>query len=371
MAEQLDLALESAGMGAWKVAVDTMRLTLSQATAAIFGVPQSPGDMSPVIEALIHPEDRERLRQAFQQSFSNLAPYFYEYRIIRPDGALRWIFARGTLKQDSQGKPLYFSGVLGDSTDRKEAEAARAQLLNHSKMDLRRLEDEREIRERFVSTLTHDLRNPLTAARTNAELLHRYPDRPETRDRITARIIENIERTDEMIQDLLDANRIKAGQTLPISVAPCELRSVLVDTVEELSLIHGDRIWLHAATEFRGYWDERGLRRIVENLVTNALKYGAPKEPVTVASHAQEDRILLSVHNWGNPLTPEEQLTIFDSFRRLKSADASTQGGWGLGLTLVQGIAEAHDGTVRVESTPGVGTTFTVDLPRDGRLPAI
>jgi len=106
------------------------------------------------------------------------------------------------------------------------------------------------------------------------------------------------------------------------------------------------------------------MRRIIENLCNNAIKYGAGDHPVTV-SVAQNgpDEVSVSVHNWGLPIPPEDQKLLFQQYRRMDSA----QKGWGLGLTLVEGLAKAHRGTVRVESTRETGTTFTVTVARDMR----
>ncbi len=124
---------------------------------------------------------------------------------------------------------------------------------------------------------------------------------------------------------------------------------------------------MDAPTEIKGYWDSSGVRRILENLVNNAVKYGANYQPVNVSLRENSDRATIFVHNVGNPLSPDEVANIFGHYKRTPSAQAGTKKGWGLGLALVRGIAEAHGGSVRVESAPGKGTTFTVEFPRDLR----
>jgi signal transduction histidine kinase len=109
------------------------------------------------------------------------------------------------------------------------------------------------------------------------------------------------------------------------------------------------------------------LRRVIENLISNAAKYGSPTGPITLTLEKRASEIDISVHNVGNPLPREELLQLFDPFHRSSTADASPHVGWGLGLTLVRGVAEAHGGRVHVESTPEAGTTFTLSLPLDSR----
>ncbi len=230
------------------------------------------------------------------------------------------------------------------------------------------LKQERELRERFVSTLSHDLRTPLTAVKMNAQLLARKLDDPETVLKGAARIVDNVNRADQMIQDLLDANRLKAGERIPIEIGECSLKEIVSETLADLSTVHGDRFIFKIKDPFHGHWDCNGLRRILENLCNNAVKYGAAKAPVTILLEKDHESVLLHVHNEGPVIPPEEQPFLFEPFKRAGTAQASVHKGWGLGLTLVQGLAEAHGGAVTVESTSASGTTFTVILPQDARI---
>jgi signal transduction histidine kinase len=110
------------------------------------------------------------------------------------------------------------------------------------------------------------------------------------------------------------------------------------------------------------------MRRAVENLLTNAAKYSPPESTITISlSSDHGSRMRLAIHNEGAPLSAEEQARIFRPFERGSSAEQSGKRGWGIGLTLVQGIVDAHGGTVQVDSTPAGGTTFTIINPMDSR----
>lgn len=229
------------------------------------------------------------------------------------------------------------------------------------------LDAEREVRERFVAILAHDLRGPLSAAKISAHLILRHPERLDDRRELAVKIVRNIERTDRMIRDLLDANRIRAGERLPLRIDECDLSSVAREVVEELLVSFGERFVLDAPERVFGFWSGEELRRALWNLVTNAAKYGAPDRPITVRVRTTRDGAQATVHNWGSPISADDQKLLFRPFSRTHEADSGPQKGWGLGLTLVKGCAEAHGGRVLVESSVDVGTTFTLELPRDAR----
>ena len=226
---------------------------------------------------------------------------------------------------------------------------------------------ERDLRERFVSVLAHDLRGPLSAAKMNAHLLIRHPEALDERRAIAIKIERNINRTDRMIHDLLDANLIRAGKRLPLRLDQCDLGAVAREVMEELASIHGERFALRAADGIRGIWSAEELRRALWNLATNAIKYGAPDKPVTITVERTDGGVEASVHNHGSLLSREDRAQVFEPFARTRSAQTGSARGWGLGLTLVHACAEAHGGRVRVDSDAATGTTFTLELPLDAR----
>ncbi len=178
-------------------------------------------------------------------------------------------------------------------------------------------------------------------------------------------VVRNLDRADRMVTDLLDADRVHAGRRLSVTLEECNLSEIGCELVNELAADHPGRIVLHADEGVRGIWGASELRRALWNLISNALKYGGKDAPITVVIAKLRDGVEVSVHNEGAPIPPEARETLFDPFTR--AAGEHGAHGWGLGLMLVRACAEAHGGSVDVDSAPGRGTTFTMRLPADAR----
>ncbi|WP_147444807.1 PAS domain-containing sensor histidine kinase [Corallococcus sp. CA053C] len=261
------------------------------------------------------------------------------------------------------GLLIGFSKVVQDLTERSLL--VRERDLSRSTVENFRVE--REVRERFIAMVSHDLRTPLTAAKMSAQIILRRPEAHERHLEYAARVLTNLERLDRMVTDLLDASRLREGRALTVELSHFDLPSLAQEVAEELATVHGDRFLVHSDGKVEGYWSRDGLRRVLENLAVNAVKYGEQGSPITFSVHRSEHRAGLRVLNLGKGLTPEEQEGLFGHFHRGVEAERGAQPGWGVGLTVVRGVVEALGGTVGVTSTPNSGTTFFVDLPLDSR----
>lgn len=244
--------------------------------------------------------------------------------------------------------------------ERLKAESA-VLLLTQREKDL---EMERDTRERFVATLTHDLQTPLTAIKLNLQIAEKTTP-PEILPRIE-KSLGSLNRMQAMIQDLLDVNSIRAGKPLPIEINECHLNTVAEETLADLRQIHGDRFIMVHNKDLQGHWSCNGVRRIIENLCSNAVKYGKENAPVKIVLEEGDTYALIQVHNEGTPIPEADQKVLFNPFERA-SEKTGKKKGWGLGLTLVKGLAEAQGGKVIVTSAEGMGTTFSVYLPHDAR----
>ena len=220
-----------------------------------------------------------------------------------------------------------------------------------------------DIQQTFVSTLTHDLKNPITSAKMNAQLILRNSDTPEPSSKSARSIVSSMNRLEAMIHDLLDASRLRAGEHLSLEFIQCDLHSVIREVVYEMSVMHGDRFILDSKEAVEGNWGSDGLRRAVENLVGNAVKYSTPETPITVSLRSGKTAVTVTVHNQGPPISQKEVSRLFQQYRRSKSAQEATKTGWGLGLIVVKGVVDAHKGKIRVESQEGKGTSFILEIP--------
>jgi signal transduction histidine kinase len=137
----------------------------------------------------------------------------------------------------------------------------------------------------------------------------------------------------------------------------------LKEVAGDLNLYYKNEVNIKSQGKCLGNWNESALRRVVENLASNAIKYGKPQTPVTISLTEDGSSATLSVHNQGDPMAKEDLSILFQQYRRAKSAEHKI--GWGLGLTVVKGVTEAHHGTVEVVSEAGKGTTFSVKLPKN------
>jgi PAS domain S-box-containing protein len=313
------------------------------------------------VDRVLHPDDKTRVLDHWMGAVKGLHPYDIEYRIRRHDGIYRWFKTRGTPIHNDEGEITYWMGTCTDVEDQKQTEHSLREAIDKLKIV-------QIMREQFVATLTHDLRIPLTSAQMSAQMLVRNLSAPPDKlASLSGRIIDSIGRSNQMIENLLDANRIEAGESLRLEMKEVGLVSLVTETLNELTSVLGDRFVLEAKNAvINGFWSYDGIRRIVENLCTNAVKYGSERSPVKVTLERRADEVSISVHNMGNPIPPGELKNLFEPFRRATTASDKGKG-WGLGLTLVKGFAEAHHGKLEVESSLENGTRFTVLLPRDPR----
>jgi PAS domain S-box-containing protein len=223
-------------------------------------------------------------------------------------------------------------------------------------------------RDEFLSIASHELRTPLTALRLALENMHRVTTRdalerlpPQHVERVLATAERQGQRLEKLVAALLDVSRIHMGR-LELDVEEVELGAAVSDAlahIEDEAAQSGSTLEVSGAP-VRGYWDRLRISQVVTNLLSNAVKYGGGK-PVDVEFGPRDDRAWLSVRDRGIGIEPADMSQIFERFERAVSS--RNYGGLGLGLYIVKRIVESHGGTIRVESTPGEGSAFIVELP--------
>lgn len=228
--------------------------------------------------------------------------------------------------------------------------------------------------QQFLADAAHELRTPLTILRGEIQVALREPkNQPFLLETLRSNLDE-AEHLSRLVDSLLTLARADAGQALvarePVALAPV-IRITMVK-LESMASERGVRLEFAAANDAENATvngDAVALERVVRNLVENAVKHSPTDHTVQVTLKAVAERIQLSVQDQGIGIPPEHLPKLFGRFYRVDAARRRTDGGAGLGLAIVKTLAEAMGGTVSVQSEIGVGSTFTVELPRAATFP--
>jgi len=217
--------------------------------------------------------------------------------------------------------------------------------------------------EMFTAILGHDLRNPLAAITTAAQLaLNRK--QPEKISKPLTRILASSRRMARMIDQLLDFTRLRSGAGVPIECSSVDMGQVVRQVVDEIDYANPEwTLELQQHGDTAGHWDPDRLSQLFSNLVGNAVRHGAIEQGVRVRIDGNDhSTVSVSVHN-GGAIHPDILPSVFDPMTGVRERRARSQG-LGLGLFISNQVARAHGGSIDVQSSPEAGTTFTVSLPR-------
>ena len=222
--------------------------------------------------------------------------------------------------------------------------------------------------DQLIGIVSHDLRNPLNTISLTAAVMARRGALVAQDAQLVQRIQNAAQKAGHLIRDLLDFTQARLGGRIPVQLRRTDLHEVLTSVLAELEAAHPDRIACRLeAEEPWGDLDPARLAQVVENLVLNALKYGAPGGIVQVTTTSDAASLVLQVHNDGAPIPPEKVPAIFEPLQRgADESQSNPDRSIGMGLYIVKHLVDAHGGTTSVESTAEHGTTFTLRLPRAG-----
>lgn len=224
------------------------------------------------------------------------------------------------------------------------------------------LREEAQLRDDFIGTVTHDLRNPLANTMALLELLKSKLSSEPFFENHLAAIQVSINQADTLIRNLLDVNLIQSGGQLPIHLQHCNLLEEVRASVAEFTEQYAGDIQVECEQlSLEGDYDCQAIRRAVDNLIHNAIKYGDHKSIITLTCRRLDDYTEIAVHNYGNPIPIHQQAKIFSRYYQVE--ENSHKRGWGIGLSLVKGIVEAHGGKVDLVSSTDEGTTFSIKIP--------
>jgi len=230
--------------------------------------------------------------------------------------------------------------------------------------DITHLKELDRLKSEFVSTVSHDLRTPLTTIQGYIELLERAGPLTEGQQDFIDKALHSLSHITALISDLLDIGRIEAGYDLEIQ--PFRINDVIRQSVDAHAMlikqgelyaevdIPDEPLWIHG--------NARRMRQVLDNLISNAIKYNHPGGAVRVTAQTGADYVIVSIEDEGIGIPLEEQPKLFERFYRVRSPEAEDIHGTGLGLSIVKSVIEKHKGRVWVRSYPGNGSTFAFIL---------
>jgi PAS domain S-box-containing protein len=339
----------------WDWDFTTATIHWSENLHRVFGY--GPGELDTGLDwwsERLHPEDRERVERDIQAAIDGTGMHWQdEYRLLRQDGTWAHVEDRGSLVRDVRGRAVRMVGAIHDVSERRAAEA-----------EAQRRAD---FEQHLIGIVSHDLRNPIAAIITSASTLLKRGVMDERQGRGIARILSSAERCNRMLHDMLDFTQARLGGGIPVVCKPLDLHIVARLVLDEVQLAWpARRLERVQRGDARGEWDADRLAQILTNLVNNALSYSPEQSPVRVETLGEADAVVLSVHNAGPAIPPEQVPRLFQPMKR----GGVKQGhGLGLGLFIVKHLVDAHGGALQVRSVEGDGTTFTVRLPRRPATP--
>jgi PAS domain S-box-containing protein len=316
------------------------------------------------VSALVPEDRRPEINSILEQVSAGKNVAEFETIRLRKNGEPFDVSLTVSPTRDSTGKITGYSAIARDITERKRAE----ERLREAREEAERLKQE------FFALVSHDLRTPLTSIKGFSEMLlsDEAGNLSEQGHAFVDVIRRNTDRLERLVDDLLLVAQLEAG-SFTLERSEVDLRQLVAEAVEAARPLARDKtIDLTVEAEPTGGYagDRQRLEQLLENLISNALKYTPEGGRVATRLHALNGDVAIEVQDSGIGIPAEEQEFLFDRFFRATTATSKAIPGVGLGLTIVKAIADAHKGRVEVESEEGRGTTFRVHLPLEPSLAA-
>ena len=314
----------------------------------------------------IHPDDHSATFAAVESCMKNAGhPATVSLRKIRKDGSIQWTDWEFVAVKDSMGKIIEIQCVGMDASARISAEEAKLEA-ERLRIELRQQSELNETKMRMMSRISHEFRTPLTVIRSSADLLTYYMDKLSEEKR--AEKITNINMQIDRLTDMLnDMGLILQGQAKPHLIKQqCDLPALLKEIIMRYQTIEDqkrDYVVKIQADFPLVVADKDQMELLFTNLISNATKFSPVNKPVMLDLSYTDKEWIFVVRDEGIGILVDEQDSIFDPFFR--GTNFGEIGGMGLGLSVVKKVVNAHNGLILVDSTPTIGTTITVKMPRE------
>jgi PAS domain S-box-containing protein len=376
--QRLTLASTSGEVGVWDLDLIADQAWRSLQHDRIFGYESLlPNWGAAVFSDHVFPEDRELVKQRFEEAFQN-GHLEFECRIIRADQAMRWISEKGEVVRNEQGQPIRMMGVVTDVTERKRAEEEKRKFMDrlaasNQELELRNREVERvtKLKSKFLASMSHELRTPLNAIVGFSDLLAEGTpgDLNDKQKRFVNHIKQGSAHLLQLINDILDLSKIEAGQ-LDLRCEDFQIKTALpevLSTIRPLAMAKDIQIEQKMESDQHVYADRVRFKQILYNLLSNAVKFTPKAGRIDIDCHGDGNSVCISVTDTGVGIRAEDQAVIFEEFRQVEGPAGTTQEGTGLGLAITKRLVEQQGGRISLESELGKGSRFTFTLPAGSR----
>jgi two-component system cell cycle sensor histidine kinase PleC len=350
-------------MGHWRWVVGAEELDWSNEIYSIFGAEK--GVFLPTLDninSMLHKRDLSRMMQAFQRAILEKNNYEMDFRIVRPDGEVRYILCEGKCEKDADGDVTALFGIMQDITERTLYE----QQLREAKEAAERAY---AAKSQFLANMSHELRTPLNAIIGFSEMMQRQllgPIGTEKYLDYIAGIRESGEHLLDLISDILDMSKIEAGK-YELDLEELNIAKVIRLAVHMMQGRAEDsqiKINIECADEATQIVaDRRALMQILLNLLSNAVKFTDPGGDVRIETIERDNFMVVKVHDTGIGIPADKLRCITHPFEQAASHYTREHEGTGLGLSITKDLVELHGGTLYIESMVGIGTCVTVRLP--------
>ena len=338
----------------------------SPQTIEMFGyTPQEWKDIADLWTRLIHPDDVDRIlaSQGRYKDCGEEGVFDEEYRITARDGRTVWVRDVAMVVRDDDGTPLYSQGFFLDITRQKEAEGQLLAAVDRERAQAERLVRLDSLKNAMLSTLSKDLRSPITAILAGANALQRPElalEDVEARE-LLAQMTARARRMERLLNDLVDLDRLGRGILEP-NRFPVDVATLAAEVVRSGEATEGRRVELDLES-VRVAVDAPKTGRIVQNLLANAARHTPADAAIWLRIRPAPEGVLIQVDDDGPGIPDQRKAMLFDGLQRLPDAEAAGGGAGGIGLALVARFAELHGGRAWVEDREGGGSSFRVLLP--------
>jgi PAS domain S-box-containing protein len=364
--ERMRLAADAANLAIWEWDLATDQIWATNARRALLGWPASGNVTFEDFISRVHPEDRSLLRQIIDRAIHDAKDYESEYRLILPDGIVRWMSTRGSVHFDGHGKPERLLGVSIDITARKQAELD-AQRDREELSHLSRV----ALMGEMSASIAHELNQPLAGILSNAAAGQRFIDRHEVDPREIRELLGDIIADGRRASDVVRGIRgmVKKEHTAHGLV---DLNAVVLDAVHMAApdaLLRSCQLETSLDANLTAVdGDPVQLQQVLLNLMINAFDAmrdtPVPSRKVVIATKSNGDgTVCTSVRDYGIGISEEMRERVFDPFFSTKTE------GLGMGLAIVHSIIASHHGTITAENVDGGGARFEFVLPPDSGVP--